>query len=84
MGLTTNGAALGEIAFTMPTRGTQKARLVRQQLRARAVDIADGKRGRINATCIVAREIGAPKGVKPLEWRLLINRVATTPSKSSS
>lgn len=75
---TTGGEALGEIAFTMPTRGTQKARPVRQQLWARAVEIADGKGGRIGATCIVAREIGAPNGAKPLEWRLLTNRAATT------
>ena len=73
-----DGAALGEIAFTMPTRGTQKARPVRQQLWARSVEIGDGKRGRICATCIVAREVGAPEGVKPLEWRLLTNREAST------
>ena len=75
---TTNGAALGEITFTMPARGTQKSRSVRQQLWARAVEISDGKRGRIKATCIVAREVDAPKGVKPLEWRLLTNRTAST------
>jgi hypothetical protein len=65
---TTGGEALGEIAFTMPTRGTQKARPVRQQLWARAVEIADGKGGRIGATCVVAREIGAPDGTKPPEF----------------
>lgn len=27
-------------------------------------------------TCIVAREIGAPAGTKPVEWRLLSNRAA--------
>jgi hypothetical protein len=75
---TSSGEALGEIAFMMPTRGTQKARPVRQQLWARAVEISDGKRGRINATSIVAREVGAPDGSKPLEWRLLTNRVADT------
>jgi hypothetical protein len=61
---TTGSAALGEVAFTMPTRGTPKARPVRQQLWARPVEIADGKRGRIGATCIVAREVGAPESVK--------------------
>jgi len=75
---TSSGAALGEIAFTMPTRGTHKARPVRQQLWARSVDISDGKRGRIKVTCIVAREIDAPAGTKPLEWRLLTNRTATS------
>ena len=32
----------------------------------------------MSATCIVAREIDAPKGVKPVEWRLLTNRAAPT------
>jgi hypothetical protein len=75
---TTAGPALGEIAFTMPTRGTQKARSVRQQLWTRVVEIADGKTGKISVTCIVAREIDAPKGVKPVEWRLLTNRATPT------
>lgn len=47
---TTNGAALGEITFMMPARGTRQSRPVRQQLWARSVEIADGKRGCINAT----------------------------------
>jgi IS4 transposase len=62
----------------MPARGTQKARSVRQQLWARAVEIADGKAGKVMATCIVAREIDAPKGSKPVEWRLLTNRQSLT------
>ena len=28
----------------------------------------------ISVTCLVAREVGAPADVKPLEWRLLTNR----------
>ena len=27
-------------------------------------------------TCVIAQEIGAPKGVKPIEWRLATNREA--------
>jgi hypothetical protein len=27
-------------------------------------------------TCVIAQEIGAPQGVKPIEWRLLTNRQA--------
>ncbi len=30
----------------------------------------------MQATCIVAREVGAPAGVKPIEWRLSTNREA--------
>lgn len=31
----------------------------------------------IFVTCIVAHEIGAPDGVKPIEWRLLMKRSTT-------
>jgi hypothetical protein len=75
---TTAGASLGEISFTMPARDEQKARKVRQQLWVREVSISNGKAGMISATCVVAREIDAPKGVKPVEWRLLTNRPAPT------
>lgn len=75
---TSAGDALGEIVFTMPSRHGQKARPVRQQLWARRVEIRAGKTGTIAATCIVAREIGAPAGIKPVEWRLLTNRTAPT------
>lgn len=74
----TTGAALGEITFTMAARDKQAARTVRQQLWTRSVEISDGKAGRITVTCVVRREIGAPKGVKPIEWRLLTNRPAPT------
>lgn len=42
------------------------------------MEIADGKQGKVTVTCIVARELAAPIGVKPIEWRLLTNRAATT------
>lgn len=33
----------------------------------------------MSATCVVAREVGAPAGATPVEWRLLKNRTAQTP-----
>lgn len=75
---TCSGTALGEISFTMPAREDQKARAVRQQLWARQVEIADGKGGRLGVTCVVAREVGAPAGSEPVEWRLLTNRPIET------
>jgi len=74
----TAAAPLGEVCFTLPARHGQKAREVRQQVWAKRVELSDGKRGRVSATCIVAREVDAPAGVKPLEWRLLTNREAVT------
>jgi hypothetical protein len=75
---TTADMPLGEICFTMDGRGKQKARAVRQQLWAKRVELRDGKKGKIEVTCIVAREVGAPAGIKPVEWRLLSNRRADT------
>jgi hypothetical protein len=72
----TEGEPLGEIRFTLPSRHGQKAREVRQQVWARRVELSDATGGRVEATCIVAREVDAPQGVKPIEWRLLTNREA--------
>jgi len=69
---------LGEIEFSMPSRHGQKARTVRQQLLARPITLPNGQGGRMRATCLIAREIGAPEGCKPIEWRLLTNRRAET------
>ena len=62
----------------MPSRHGQAARLVRQQLFARPVSLADGRGGRLSVTCLIAKETSAPAGVKPVEWRLLTNRTAQT------
>lgn len=75
---TTAGEALGEIEFMLAARPGSKARKVRQQLWARRVELKAGKGKTVAATCIVAREFGVPAGTKPIEWRLLTNRTATT------
>ena len=80
---TTAGMPLGEISFIMAGRGKQKARQVRQQVWAQRVLLRDGKRGKIEATCIVAREVQPPAGIKPVEWRLLTNRCAETLADAS-
>jgi hypothetical protein len=68
------GEALGGIRFTMPSRQEQKARDVRQRVWAKRIKVSDGRGGWIEVSCLVAREEGAPAGVKPVEWRLLTNR----------
>ena len=80
---TTAGTPLGEIRFTVGGRESQKAREVRQQLWAQRVTLRDGKKGKLEATCIIAREVAAPKGVRPIEWRLLTNRSADTLEQAS-
>ena len=69
-----SGEPLGEIRFTLAARQGQKARQVRQQVWARRVEVPGTADSVITVTCIVAREVGAPADVKPLEWRLLSNR----------
>ncbi|MBG6223447.1 hypothetical protein IWX79_004423, partial [Janthinobacterium sp. CAN_S1] len=73
------GAPIGELTFAMAARHGVKARTVRQQLWVRTVSLPAGKGKSVVATCVIAREIDAPDGVNPIEWRLLTNRKAATP-----
>ncbi|WP_422662216.1 IS4 family transposase, partial [Paraburkholderia sp.] len=75
---TSRGEAVGQITFTMASRHGVKARTVRQRLWVQRVELPAGKGKCIAATCLVAREFDAPAGVKPIEWRLLTNRMAST------
>jgi hypothetical protein len=56
----TAGRALGTITFALPSRHGQKTRRVKQRLWARRVALPAGKAGVVEATCIVAKEFGAP------------------------
>jgi len=73
-------AVLGEIQFTLGGRDGRKPRLVRQQLRAKRMRLDHGKHadGAVEMTCLVASEVDAPAGVKPVCWRLLTNREVST------
>jgi hypothetical protein len=71
-------APLGEVTFTLPPGRGRTARTVRQVLYAQSVRLADGRGGHVQATCVIAQEIGAPPGAKPIIWRLLTNRTVTT------
>jgi hypothetical protein len=73
---TCSGNPLGQIVFTMPSRHGIKERKVRQELWATSVELNAGKPDAVTVTCVIAREIDAPKGAKPVEWRLLTNRSA--------
>lgn len=70
------GSPLGEIKFTLASRQGLAARDVRQQLWASPVSLPDGRGDWFSVTCLIAREINAPAGCKPVEWRLLTNRAA--------
>lgn len=65
---------LGTITFILPGRAGQKAREVRQELRAQRVRLPGHQE--LTITCLVAEERGAPAGAKPVVWRLVTNREA--------
>jgi hypothetical protein len=69
---------LGHVRFEMPAGRGRKARSVKQEVRVERVTVKDGAKGELEVTCVVATETGAPAGVKPVVWRLLTNRCATT------
>ncbi len=72
------GMPLGEIEFTLAARQGQAAREVRQQVWACPIRLPDGQGDTLSVTCLIAREMHAPAGSKPVEWRLLTNRTAET------
>lgn len=78
---TTAGEPVGQIEFAMASRHGVKARRVRQQLWAQRVELCNGAGVPLSVTSIVAREVDAPAGAKPVEWRLLTNRCADTCSE---
>ncbi len=70
----TVGEPLGGVCFALPARPGQAARLVRQAVWVSTIELPDGRDGLLSVTCVVARELSPPAGVKPVEWRLLTNR----------
>lgn len=75
-----SGEAMGEIQFTLPSRQGQAEREVHQHVWARRISLPDGNggTGRLLVTCVIAKELHPPEGVKAVEWRLLTNREAKT------
>lgn len=69
---------LGHVCFEMPAGRGRRARQVQQEVRAQRVTLSDQKGGQLEVTCLIASEVNAPAGAKPVTWRLLSNRVAPT------
>ncbi len=72
---------LGEIEFDLAARQGVTARRVRQELRVLRTQWSDGKGGVVEASVVLASEIGAPAGIKPVQWRLLTNRRVDSPEQ---
>ncbi len=69
---------LGRIRFMLPAGRGRKSRTVEQEIRIERVQLSDKAKGVLEVSCLVASEVNAPAGVKPVVWRLLSNRVAAT------
>ncbi len=76
--VTPERAPLGEIACTMGSRHGVRARQVRQHVWLQRIELPTDGGQSVAAACLAAREFDAPAGIKPIEWRLLSNREATT------
>jgi hypothetical protein len=69
---------LGQIRFHLSARRGQPARDVRQDLRVLRTTLPDGQHGEVDVNVVLASEVDAPKGVNPIQWRLLTNREIVT------
>ena len=69
---------LGRIRFELPAGRGRQARAVEQELRAQRIRLSDRQGGQVEVTCLIAAEVDAPTGAKPVVWRLLSNREVPT------
>ena len=69
---------LGQVSFELPAGRGRQARRVRQRIRVQRIELSDGAKGSLPVTCLLAEEVDAPAGAKPVLWRLLSNREVRT------
>ena len=69
---------LSEIRFTLPARKGQKSRAVLQQVSVKRCAVTAPGGDAVEVSVVVAQEIDASEGVKPIVWRLLTNRSAAS------
>jgi hypothetical protein len=74
---------VGRIRFMLPAGRGRKSRMVEQDIRVQRLSLKDKAKGHIEVTCLIASEVNAPEGAKPVVWRLLTNRTATTLEQAS-
>lgn len=73
-----DSAPLGCVRFEMPAGRGRRARQIQQEVRVQRIELPDQRGGCIEVTCLIASEVNAPAGAKPVAWRLLTNRLAPT------
>lgn len=68
---------LGRVFLDVPIGQGRKARVVELEVRAGRVSVPDRQGGMLYVTCLLANEVNAPRGYKPVCWRLLTNRTVS-------
>ena len=58
----------------LPAGRGRKSRSVEQDIRVQRISLKGDAKGSIEVTCVIATELNAPEGAKPVQWRLLTNR----------
>uniref|UniRef100_UPI000AD1B768 IS4 family transposase n=1 Tax=Pseudomonas sp. NBRC 111120 TaxID=1661035 RepID=UPI000AD1B768 len=74
---------LGRIRFMLPAGRGRKSRTVEQDIRVQRISLKGNAKGSIEVTCVIATEINAPEGAKPVQWRLLTNREVNSLEQAS-
>ncbi|WP_440870589.1 hypothetical protein [Thiocystis violacea] len=64
--------------FSLPAGPGRRAREIRQELYAQHVSLSSRRDATLEVTCVIAREVDAPPGIKAIEWHLLSNRPVET------
>ena len=74
---------LGRIRFMLPAGRGRKSRTVEQDIRVQRISLKGDAKGSIEVSCVIASEVDAPPGVKPVQWRLLTNREVNSLEQAS-
>ncbi len=74
---------LGRIRFMLPAGRGRKSRSVEQDIRVQRISLKGDAKGSIEVTCVIATELNAPEGAKPVQWRLLTNREVNSLEQAS-
>lgn len=67
----------------LPAGRGRKSRSVEQDIRVQRISLKGDAKGSIEVTCVIATELNAPEGAKPVQWRLLTNREVNSLEQAS-
>lgn len=74
---------MGRIRFMLPAGRGRSSRMVEQDIRVQRHSLQDKSKGHLEVTCLIACEVNAPEGAKPVIWRFLTNLTVTDLERAS-